>query len=111
MLSTLRAIAIGALAALAVGLTGAASAAEFHGGKSHGGGGGGREWHGGHWRGAPAGGWHGYGWGGPFVWGYDPHYNDPNYTGYDDVNNCTRFRAVYNRYGKFIGRRAVDICS
>ena len=73
-------------------------------------------WHNGGngWRGGRYGGGYGWGWG-PFAagaivgagWPY--YYDDYGYDyGYD--NGCIQYRPLYNRFGQYIGRRAVNVC-
>jgi hypothetical protein len=39
---------------------------------------------------------------------YDYGYGYPDYAGYD--NGCWVYRPSYNRYGRYIGRRLVNVC-
>lgn len=78
------------------------------GGGRFGGGGGGRfggdghRPHGGH-GGGYGGGWYD-GWGYPDLgWGYDPGY-------YPDDSACWVYRDAWDRHGKYIGRRLVNVC-
>jgi hypothetical protein len=136
MASVFRNSLVAGLAALTIGLGVAASTTSasaqqawphggggYHGGGGwHGGGGG---WHGGGggggWHGGGRG-WHGGGggWGpavglgvlgglaaGAIVASQSPYYAEPQYYGGDD---CTQYRPIYDGYGRYLGRRLVDVC-
>ena len=105
--------------------------AQFRGGQSHSAGAGadhGQNWRGGgdrhaHWRGGD---WNGNRWGPGYGWGpfagglaagailgsgypYDTYaYGDGD--DYDYDNSCVQFRPIYDQYGQFIARRAVNVC-
>ncbi|MGD0185805.1 MAG: hypothetical protein ABSC25_11225 [Roseiarcus sp.] len=53
-----------------------------------------------------------YGPGPYYGYGYDPNYGGPYYgAGYGPgPNGCTAYRPVYDRAGRYLGRRWVDIC-
>ena len=132
MASVFRNSLVAGLAALTIGLGVAASTTSAsaqqawpHGGGGYHGGGGG--WHGGGggWHGGGRG-WHGGGWGpavglgvlgglaaGAIVasqapyYGYGYGYGAPYYYGGD---GCSQYRPVYDGYGRYLGRRLVDVC-
>lgn len=82
-------------------------------------------WRGGNWNGC---GWGGCGWGGGWwwpgvatgvalastypYWGGDYGYGDYGYGngGYPYDNGCIQRRPVYSRWGRYLGRRWVDVC-
>jgi len=41
---------------------------------------------------------------------YDYGYGYPDYAGYGYDNGCWVYRPSYNRYGRYIGRRLVNVC-
>jgi len=105
-------------------------AAYWRGGGWHGGGWGGG-WHGGGWGGWRGGGWgnnNNWGWGvaagvlggavlgsaltssySGYGYGYPGYSYGYGYGGYGN-NGCVVSRPVYNRWGRVIGRRLVDLC-
>ena len=100
-------IALAALMALglsaALPLTTPAQAAHFHGGGGGGHwGGGGGHWHGGY------GGWRGGGWGFGLYAPYPYYGYGYGYGPYDD--GCYAYRPIYDRRGRYLGRRLVNIC-
>lgn len=127
MRSMLRNIVIGSIASLAVGLTAIALSAPASASMRIGGGGG---FHGGGFHQFGGGGFHGgfagrhdrfrdrgfaFGLGlgalGAYDYGYpydtgDYAYNDYGY----GAPGCMAFRPTYDRYGHYLGRRAVDVC-
>ncbi len=134
MASVFRSSLVAGLAALTIGLGVAASTTSasaqqawphggggYHGGGGWHGGGGGYHGGGGGWHGGGRG-WHGGGggWGpavglgvlgglaaGAIVASQAPYYAEPQYYGGDD---CTQYRPIYDGYGRYLGRRLVDVC-
>ena len=121
-MSVIKKTLLASLAALTLGIGLAATPAAaagpafipghgVHGGHAFGGGGG--------WRG---GGWHrGGGWGpavglgilggvaaGAIIASQQPYYADPGYVYADD--GCYQYRPVYDRWGRYLGRRNVYVC-
>jgi hypothetical protein len=103
------------IAALVLGLSAAAATAAPMRSFPHGGGGvgGGRAFHehGGFGRGFGAGALGGFAAGAAVGYAFAPGYYGYGY-GYDDYGygNCYQYNRVYDRWGRYLGVRLVDIC-